>query len=69
DSRPELAAIAVPTLIVVGEGDQITPPDAAEEMHAGIAGSRLVVIPRAGHLALLEDSAAVNAALRQWAVA
>lgn len=69
DSRSGLGAIAVPTLIVVGEGDQITPPDAAEEMHAGIQGSRLVVIPRAGHLALLEDSAAVNAALRQWAAA
>lgn len=69
DSRPGLAAIAVPTLIVVGEGDQITPPDAAREMHAAIAGSRLVVVPTAGHLALLEESAAVNAALRQWAAA
>ena len=44
DSRPMLAAIAVPTLIIVGEADQITPPEAAEEMHAGIAGSRLVVV-------------------------
>jgi pimeloyl-ACP methyl ester carboxylesterase len=67
DSRPDLARIKVPTLIVVGEGDQITPPDAAEEMHKGIAGSRLVTIPRAGHLALLEQPEAVQSAMREWA--
>ena len=67
DSRPLLAAIAVPALIVVGEGDQITPPDAAREMHEGIAGSRLLVVPRAGHLALLEQPEPVHAALREWA--
>jgi pimeloyl-ACP methyl ester carboxylesterase len=69
DSRPDLARIAMPTLIVVGEGDQITPPDAAEELHKGIAGSRLVVVPRAGHLALLEQPETVQDALREWASA
>jgi pimeloyl-ACP methyl ester carboxylesterase len=67
DSRATLASIEVPTLIVVGEGDQITPPDAAREMHEGIAGSRLLVVPRAGHLALLEQPEPVHAALREWA--
>ena len=67
DSRPTLATIHVPTLVVVGEGDQITPPDAAREMHRGIAGSRLLVVPRAGHLALLEQPEPVHAALREWA--
>ena len=55
DSRPLLASIKIPTLIIVGEGDQITPPEVAEEMHAGIAGSKLLVVPRGGHLALLEQ--------------
>jgi pimeloyl-ACP methyl ester carboxylesterase len=67
DSRGDLAGIGVPTLIVVGEGDQITPPAAAAEMHAGIAGSRLATIARAGHLALLEQPEPVHAALAEWA--
>lgn len=67
DSRPLLAGIAVPTLIVVGEGDQITPPEVAKEMHEGIAGSRLVVVARAGHMALLEQPDAVHKALQEWA--
>jgi pimeloyl-ACP methyl ester carboxylesterase len=69
DSRPTLATIKVPTLVMVGEGDQITPPDAAREMHEGIAGSKLVVVPRGGHLALLENPGPVHAALREWAAA
>ena len=67
DSRSMLAGVKVPTLIVVGEGDQITPPDGAEEMHAGISGSTLAVIPRAEHLALLEQPELVNRALAEWA--
>jgi pimeloyl-ACP methyl ester carboxylesterase len=67
DSRPLLAAIRVPTLVVVGEADEITPVEAAREMHEGIAGSRLEVIPRAGHYALVENPERVNTALREWA--
>ena len=67
DSRPDLAGIKVPTLIIVGEGDQITPPEHAEEMHKAIAGSRLVKVPRAGHLALLEQPDMVQDAMVEWA--
>jgi pimeloyl-ACP methyl ester carboxylesterase len=67
DSRPGLAAIAVPTVVIVGEGDRITTPEQAEAMHRGIAGSRLVTIPRAGHLTLLEQPPLVAAALKEWA--
>jgi pimeloyl-ACP methyl ester carboxylesterase len=45
DSTPLLAAIHVPTLIVVGDEDTLTPPSAAEAMHHAIAGSELVRIP------------------------
>jgi pimeloyl-ACP methyl ester carboxylesterase len=67
DSRPDLADIKVPTLIIVGEGDQITPPEQAEEMHKAIASSRLVKVPRAGHLALLEQPDMVQDAMVTWA--
>lgn len=67
DSRPELGAIDVPTLVLVGDKDAITVPDAAREMAAGIAEARLVVAPRAGHMALVEQHAVVTEALVQWA--
>lgn len=60
DSTPLLAKIHVPALIVVGAEDDITPPPLSEQMHAAIAGSRLVVLPSAGHLSSIEDSRAFN---------
>jgi len=66
DSRPTLSAIRVPTLVVVGRQDMRTPPPLAEEIAAGIAGARLVVIENSGHLPSIEQPAATNAALRDW---
>jgi pimeloyl-ACP methyl ester carboxylesterase len=66
DLRPELAAIACPTLVLVGDDDQLTPPALAREMAAGIAGARLVVVPQCGHLSTLERPQAVNEALLDW---
>ena len=63
DSTPQLASIHVPTLIIVGEEDTVTPPRAAEAMHARIAGSQLVRIPQSGHLSSLEQPDAFNDAL------
>ena len=63
DSRGFLAEIAVPTLIVVGESDVLTPPSASEEMAAAIPDSRLVTIPGAGHLTPMESPVAVARAL------
>jgi 3-oxoadipate enol-lactonase len=63
DSTPLLASIHVPTLIVVGDEDAVTPPAAADALHSGIAGSELVGIPQAGHLSNLEQPALFNAAL------
>lgn len=67
DSRPLLAGIRVPTAVIVGDADIITPPDAAREMADGIAGARLTVIERAGHMAVLEQPEATNAAIVAWA--
>lgn len=58
DSTPALATIAVPTLIVVGEEDTLTPPAEAQAMHEKIRGSRLEVIAQAGHVCNLERPAA-----------
>jgi len=69
DSSPTLATIAVPTLVVVGEQDGLTPPSEAEKLAAGIRGARLVTIPGAGHLSNLENPTAFDAALLQWAEA
>jgi pimeloyl-ACP methyl ester carboxylesterase len=63
DSTLLLATIAVPTLIVVGAEDGLTPPSDAHAMHAAIAGSQLVELPGAGHLANMEASEAFNAAV------
>jgi pimeloyl-ACP methyl ester carboxylesterase len=67
DSRPTLATIAVPTAVVVGDSDKITPPEGAREMADGVAGATLTIIERAGHLAVLEQPDAVNGAIVAWA--
>ena len=66
DSTPLLSSIHVPTLIVVGEEDAVTPPAVAEEMHRSIHGSELTVIAGAGHLSNLEQPAGFNAALARF---
>lgn len=67
DSRPDLPGIKVPTLVIVGDADEITVPDAAREMAAGIPGAKLVVIETAGHMALLEQPQVVIPAIVDWA--
>jgi pimeloyl-ACP methyl ester carboxylesterase len=66
DSRPGLAAIACPTLVLVGDSDEATPPELSREMAAAIRGSRLVVIPDCGHLSTIERPQAVTSALFEW---
>lgn len=69
DSQPMLATIRVPTAVIVGDADQITPPDAAREMAAGIDGAVLTVIERAGHMAVIEQPEATIGAIVAWAKA
>ena len=69
DSTPTLATIRVPTLIVVGKDDSITPPAMSEKMAAGIAGSKLVVLDGAGHMANQEKPVEFNEALRAFVAA
>ncbi|RYG66711.1 alpha/beta fold hydrolase [bacterium] len=66
DSRPSLANIAIPTLVLVGDRDPLTPPERSEEIAAAIPGARLVVVPECGHASTLEQPEAVNRALVEW---
>ncbi len=66
DSYPTLATINVPTLVVAGDSDSITPPDTLREIQRGIAGASLVTIAGAGHLPPLERPDEYAAALRAF---
>ncbi len=66
DSSSDLASVDVPVLVIVGEEDAVTPPEASRKLHEGIAGSRLVVIPGAGHLSNLESPDAFNGAVAEF---
>jgi pimeloyl-ACP methyl ester carboxylesterase len=60
DMTEELPKISVPTLIVVGDADAITPPGVAEGMQKKIPGSQLAVIKGAGHMSPMEQPTQVN---------
>jgi pimeloyl-ACP methyl ester carboxylesterase len=66
DSRRLLVDIDIPTVVIVGRQDQVTPLPRSEEMAADIADSRLVVLEECGHMSPLEKPAEVTAALRRW---
>jgi len=66
DATPGLAAIEVPALVIVGDHDALTPPDAAQVLADGIPNARLVTISGAAHLTPVEQPDQVNAALRDF---
>jgi pimeloyl-ACP methyl ester carboxylesterase len=55
--------VKVPTLVVVGDDDRLTPPAMAKSIADAIPGARLAIIPTAGHLSNIEQPAAFNAAV------
>jgi pimeloyl-ACP methyl ester carboxylesterase len=69
DSRPTLAAIRCPTLVLVGRQDARTPLALHKEIHAGIPGSELVVVEECGHLSPMERPDEVSEAMRRWLAA
>ncbi len=66
DSRPDLPGIEIPTLVLVGEEDVVTPPEHAREMADAIEWASLVVVPGSGHLSTLESPDRVTAAMEAW---
>jgi 2-hydroxy-6-oxonona-2,4-dienedioate hydrolase len=63
DRLPE---ITVPTLLVWGEQDRITPPEVGQRFHALLPDSRLAFLPRCGHAPMLERAEAFSAAVAAW---
>ena len=73
DQRDRVARIAVPTLVLVGDEDRVTPPALSLELFETVGTAlevrplvELVTIPAAGHLANLEQPAAFNRAVEQF---
>ena len=66
DSTGTLETITVPTLVIVGDEDTLTPPAESIAMAAAIPGARLVTVAGAGHLSPMEAPDVVNAALAEF---
>ena len=66
DLRDMLGTVAVPTLLLHGEGDARTPRRVADDLHARIPGSRLVVLPGVGHVCNLEAPELFDAEVRAF---
>ena len=66
DARPVLPTITCPTLLLSGEQDSWSPPARHAEMASQIPNSKLVIVPDSGHMATLEQPAAVSNAMRDW---
>ena len=66
DTTSSLSKFELPVLILVGEKDQVTPPEASRAMHQRIAGSKLEIIPEAAHLSNLENPADFNRHLLEF---
>ncbi len=60
DTTQVLSSIKVPTCIIVGEHDTLTPPSVAQAMHKIIGGSELHILPNAGHMSNLENTNEFN---------
>jgi len=66
DIRDRLDRIRVPTLVLCGAEDQLTPARYSAHLRAGIVSSRLVTVPEAGHMVMTEQPAAVNQAVEHF---
>ena len=66
DSRPHLAAIRCPTLVVAARHDQLMPVEILRELADGIPGARLEIVEDSGHMATLEQAGQVADLLEGW---
>ena len=66
DRRDEMTSYEIPTMIVCGRQDALTPVDLHEEMADLVPGARLCIIEECGHLSTLERPYAATALMRDW---
>ena len=69
DATQTLARISVPTLVVAGDRDSVTKPEASERIRSGIRGARLITLAPAKHLGLIEHHTRYAEAVREFAYA
>lgn len=67
DARPALAHLDVPTLVIAGAHDRVTPPGRSREIVAALPDARLHVLPKAGHQGPMEAADEVSGLLREVA--
>lgn len=66
DSLPRLGRITAPTLVATGAEDRICPPEMSRQIAAGIKDAELLILPEAGHYALLERPEILAEAVARW---
>ena len=66
DAAPVVSAVRVPTLVIVGEEDALTPVEESRRLAEAIPGARLEIIPQAGHLPNLEQPDRFNVVLTRF---
>lgn len=66
DSHADLERVRVPTLLVCGREDPVTPVHDHEAMAARVPGARLEIIENCGHLSTIEQPESVNRVLIDW---
>lgn len=66
DATEGLSRVAVPTLVLCGAEDRMTPPKLSEHLHANIPGATLEIVPRAGHMVMLEQPEHVAGLLERF---
>ena len=69
DRTSELPSVKVPTLVIVGDADAITPPDVAKKMADAIPGAKLETVRGAGHMSPMEQPEQVNRAMERFLAA
>jgi pimeloyl-ACP methyl ester carboxylesterase len=69
DATKTLAAISVPTLVVAGDRDSTTKPEASERIRASVPGARLITLAPAKHLGLIEHHERYAQAVREFTYA
>ncbi len=69
DSRPGLAAIRCPTLVIAARHDALMPVELLEELARGIPGARLAIVEDSGHMASIEQPGKVLELMREWIAA
>lgn len=66
DVRPHLGQIRAPTLVICGEDDKMTPLHLSRELAEKIGGARLSLVPRAGHMVMLEQAPTVSTTIHAF---